>query len=91
MSPNNKPAHSQPVIQIKITAMSDGNVNITGFPNNLRACLDILYAGGQAIIAHYIAEAKAGNLDEHNNIIPSQVLTPKPGLVDMQGRAIQGQ
>lgn len=89
MKPNNKPAHAQPVIQLKITAMSDGSVNVNGFPNSLRACLDILHAGSQAIITHYITEAKAGNLDESNNIIPPQVLTPKAGLVDTQGRALQ--
>lgn len=67
-----KPAHPQPILQLKITAMSDGSVNVNGSPNSLRACLDVIHLGSQAIIAHYITEAKAGNLDEFNNIIPSQ-------------------
>jgi hypothetical protein len=86
---NSKPVHPQPVFQIKITALSDGSVNINGFPNNLKVTLDMMTAGTQAVISHFISKAKEGNLDDNNNIIPSKILTPDKKLVNAQGRTIQ--
>ena len=86
----NIPAHPQPVFQIKITALSDGSVNINGFPNSLKTTLDMMTAGTQAVISHFINKAKEGNLDDNNNIIPSKIVAlDNKKLVNAQGRTIQ--
>jgi hypothetical protein len=86
---NSKQTHPQPVFQIKITALSNGSVNINGFPNSLKVTLDMITAGAQAVISHFISKAKEGNLDDNNNIIPSKILTQDKKLVNAQGRMIQ--
>jgi hypothetical protein len=90
MNNTEKPAHPQPVMQVKITAMSDGNVNVNGFPTNLSAAMQILSSATQAIVSHFMSEAKAGNVDEAGTIIPKKIIEPqKPALVGADGRPVQ--
>lgn len=69
MENKEQPAHPQPIFQCRITAMSNGSVSVAGFPSNLNAAMEIMSAATRAIAAHFITEAKAGNLDDDNTII----------------------
>ena len=85
-----KSAHPQPVLQAKITAMSDGSVSVNGFPSNLSTALHLITAAHNAVINHFINQAKAGNLDDNNTIIPPKIITSqKPVLIRLDGQPIQ--
>lgn len=84
-----KPAVPQPVSQMRITAMSDGNINVTGFPTNIHAALQMLTGATQAVVSHFMSEAKGGNLDDMGTIIPKKIITKNNKLVDMTGRPVQ--
>lgn len=87
--PNNTPP-AQPLLQIKITAMRDGNVNVSGFPTSLPTALKLLSAAKNAVVDHFINQAKAGNLDDHNTILPKKIIeTQKPALVGPDGKPLQ--
>ena len=68
------PAHPQPVIQIKITAMSDGNINVNGFPNSLLTTLDLFFAAFKAVIVQFVKTAREGNLDDEYKVIPKKII-----------------
>jgi len=86
--PSQQPAHPQPVVQCRITAMSDGNVNVNGFPTNLLASLDLFFAAFKAIIVLFINQAKAGNLDHRNTIIPKKIIQQDKKLVGPDGKPL---
>lgn len=88
-SNNNKPVHPQPVLQTKITMMSDGSANVNNFPTNLLACLDLFFAAFKAVVMHFIEQAKAGNLDEKYTMIPKKILTKNKTLVGLDGKLVQ--
>ena len=83
-----KPAVPQPVFQMRITAMPDGNINVTGFPTNIHAALQIITGAIQAIARHFMSEAVAGNVDESGTIVPKKIITKDNKLVDMTGRPL---
>lgn len=83
------PAHPQPVIQIKITAMSDGNVNVNGFPTSLLATLDLFFAALKAVIMQFVKTAREGNLDDEYKVIPKKIIEQDKRLVDGAGRPLQ--
>lgn len=86
----NKPAHPQPVLQMRITAMSDGNVNVSGFPTSLRNAQNLLNMAAQATIEYFIEQAKAGNLDDNNTVIPKKIIeSKKPALVGADGKLVR--
>ena len=87
--PSQPPAHPQPVIQCRITAMSDGNVNVNGFPTTLLTFLDLFFAAFKAVIVLFIKQAKAGYLDDNNTIIPKKILTKDNNLVNISGKPLQ--
>lgn len=89
MNNTEQPAAPQPVSQMKITAMSDGNINVTGFPTNIHAALQTIAGAMQAIARHFMSEAVAGNVDESGTIVPKKIITKDNKLVDMTGRPVQ--
>ena len=87
--PQPAPAHPQPVIQIKITAMSDGNINVNGFPTSLLTTLDLIFAALKAVIIQFVKIAREGNLDDEYKIIPKKIIEQDKRLVDRAGRPLQ--
>ena len=81
--------HPQPIAQIKITLMDNGSVNVNGFPNNLELALSYMTAGNIAVVKYFVQLAKDGRLDENNNLIENNILSPKGKLVDAEGRLLQ--
>ena len=88
---NNHPkaAHPQPILQCRITAMSDNTVNVNGFPTSLLAVFDLFFAAFKAVIMVFIARAKEGSLDDQNNIIPKKIIQQDKRLADPDGRPVQ--
>ena len=83
------PAHAQPIVQIKITAMSDGNINVNGFPTSLLTTLDLIFAAFRAIIIKFVETAREGNLDDEYKVIPKKIIEQDKRLVDGAGRPLQ--
>jgi len=84
-----KPVVPQPIAQMKITLMDNGGIAVNGFPNNLEAAQEWLSAAAKVVVRHFIALAKAGELDEHNRIIEKKIITQDKKLVDGNGRPLQ--
>lgn len=89
MNNTEKPAVPQPVSQIRVTALSDGNINVTGFPTNIHAALQIIAGATQAITSHFLSEAQAGNVDEAGTIVPKKIITKDNKFVDITGKPLQ--
>lgn len=89
MNNTEKPAVPQPVSQMRITAMSDGNINVTGFPTNIHAAMQMIAGAAQAIVSHFMSESQAGNIDDTGTIIPKKIITKNNKLVDMTGKPVQ--
>jgi hypothetical protein len=70
------PVHPQPVLQMRITVMADGNVSVSGFPTSLRDAQNLLNMAAQATIEYFIDQAKAGTLDDNNTVIPKKIIEP---------------
>ena len=91
---NNQPkqpdqAHPQPIAQMKITIMSDGAVNVTGFPTDMYIARHWLSRADVAIVDHFIKLAKAGKLDENNVVIEKKIITQDKSLIGADGRPLQ--
>jgi len=84
-----KPVVPHPIAQMKITLLSNGGIAVNGFPNNLEVAQDWLSAAQKVIVRHFIAMAKAGELDENNRIIEKSIIVPDKKLVDGNGRPLQ--
>jgi len=74
--PVEKPVLPTPIVQIRITLLSDGALNVNGFPTRLDAALAIMNDAQAAIIAHFVRGAKEGKLDENNAFEDKRILTP---------------
>ena len=84
-----KPVVPQPIAQMKITLLSNGGIAVNGFPSDLEVAQDWLSAAAKVVVRHFIALAKAGELDEHNRIIKKKIITQDKKLVDGNGRPLQ--
>lgn len=76
LEPTNKPVVPTPIVQIRITLMSDGALNVNGFPTKLETALAIMQDAIAAIVKHFVDGAKEGKLDETNTFEQSRILTP---------------
>ena len=66
-----------PLLQIKITVLSNDSINVKGFPSNLGYALSIFNSAQLAVVNHFIVEASNGNLDENNTKINIKSLNKK--------------
>jgi len=73
-------AHPQPVQQMRITVMDNGQVVVNGFPSNLHTSLLILHRAYKAVTLHFIDAAKNGQIDNYN-LVESKIITPDKKLV----------
>lgn len=89
-SPPLQPApSSSPVIQVLISCLQNGQVQVSGFPHNMFHALDVLRAAEQAVLSHFHELAKAGKLDENLAFIQPAVITPEKTLFDSQGNVLK--
>lgn len=72
-----------------ITAKSDGSITVSNFPSMLVPALDLLFSALKIVIISFITQAKAGNLDNNNAIIPSKIIKKDKTLVDLSGKPLQ--
>ena len=83
-----KKAAEQPKIVGRLTAtfMSNGDISVQGFPTNLRVAS--AWIGGiiEAVTHHYITEAKAGRVNEKDEIVSSPLIVPKGGPLIVPSR-----
>lgn len=82
MGNNNKPPIEegpvvpQPVVQIRITLLNNGSLNVNGFPIGLDSALQIMQDAHTAIVKHFVQGAKDGKLDDTNIFIQNKIITP---------------
>jgi len=69
--------------------MDNGEVNVNGFPNNFELALSYMNAANHVIMKYFIELAKDGRLDENNNLIEKNIISPEGKLVDGNGRLLQ--
>ena len=63
--------------------MSDGELNVNGFPLSLLTTLDLFFAAFKAVIIQFVKLARAGGLDDEYKIIQQDKT-----IVDASGRAL---
>lgn len=54
-----------------------------GFPNSLDAALNIMDAGKNVLVRHFIQQAKENRLNDQNVIDGGNIIVPKKGLVKL--------
>lgn len=84
MDDNNSPKQPivpHPVMQMKITALSDGSVAVNGIPNNPNTALQLIAGATAAITNLFIGKAKEGQLDDANNLVESKIITPDKKII----------
>lgn len=74
---------------VTLTSKSDGSLTITNFPSMLIPALDLLFSALKIVIISFITQAKAGNLDNNNAVIPSKIIKKDKTLVDLSGKPLQ--
>ena len=70
-------AHAQPITQIRITLLDNGNLTISGMPQDTKTALVILSELNRAVFEHFIKLAKSGQLDDNNTIIQKHIISPE--------------
>jgi len=63
------------MFQMVIKQMDNGTVNLTGFPANLNAALQLMSNVTSAIVNLFIEKAKTNDLDNNNTIKQSNIIT----------------
>ena len=90
MSNNNNSGKGQkqalpaPVMQIRINLLSNGDINVQGFPNDHTAASEIFEKALRVVNQYFIELAKQGQLDELNRK-KDGILIPDKRIV-MPGR-----
>lgn len=75
------PVVPHPLMQMKITLLSNQTINVNGIPLDLDTALDVLAGATKAITQHFVRKAKEGKLDDTNRIIQNKIIAPGNKLV----------
>ena len=70
-----------PLMQMKITLLSNQTISVNGIPQDLNTALDILAGASKAVVLHFVRRAKEGKLDDKNRIVQDKILMPDNKLV----------
>lgn len=87
-----QPAPVQPddktvISRILINIHSDGNVSVTGFPDDYRAASGYILMAHQAVTLHFLELASNGNLTKEFRKERGRILTPeRSGNIIIPGR-----
>lgn len=78
-----KPVIPVPVHRLVLTVFNNGKMSVAGIPPSLKVAIGMLYDANVSICNHFVEKAKAGELDENNDLIKSNIVKPgkKPILV----------
>ena len=55
-----------PLMQVRVNLLSDGSINVMGFPNDHTAASEILEKAMRVVNQYFIELAKKGQLDDFN-------------------------
>jgi len=69
-----KPA---PVVNMQINVDAAGRVQVRVFPSKLASALNMLDAGRNAVVEHFVMAARKGELDEDGNLKESRIVKPE--------------
>ena len=83
-NPLKQPAVPHPVMQMKITALSDGTIAVNGIPHNPNTALQLIAGATGAITNFFMNKAKEGKLDDKNNLIESKIISPSDKKIILQ-------
>lgn len=75
------PVVPQPLMQMKVTLLSNQTIRVNGIPQNLDTALDILAGATKAVVQHFVLKAKEGKLDDKNKIVQDKIFVPGNKLV----------
>lgn len=78
LSGKKKPVMPIPVHRLVLTVFDNGKLSVAGIPPSLRVAIGMLYDANLTISTHFVEKAKAGELDENNNLVMSDII--KPGM-----------
>ena len=79
----------KPVHEVKIQIFADNRIEITGFPTNYHAAMEIMTVGMRRVANYFLAMAKEGKLDEKQNIIKSSIIEANKSLLGPDGKRLQ--
>jgi len=83
-----QPKGVAPIGAIKIIIMSDGGVQVNGFPQDLHVAQSWMDAAKRAIVNYFIDKAKRGELNE-KGIVEKKILTRDRSLIGADGKRLQ--
>lgn len=72
-----------PLFQVRITVLSDGGINVMGFPKDLNAALSIMDQGKNTVVKWFIQQAKENRLNNRNVVDGGNIIVPKKGIVKL--------
>ena len=70
-----------PVCQIRINFLSNGSVNVQGFPNNLDMALNLIDQAKNIVVKWFIQKAKENRLNDKNTVDAGNIVVPKGVLI----------
>ena len=89
MPKNAKEQQPVPIGAMKVIVMSDGSVNVDGFPTDLHVAISWMDSATRAVINYFIDKAKRGKLDSNNRVEQKKILTKDKRLVGADGKVLQ--
>lgn len=78
---NNKPIGPAPGIHVRINVMTDGSINVNGFPKDHEMTSEIFEKAQRVVNKYFIELAKQGKLDDFNRVKTSNILMPNKRIV----------
>lgn len=72
-----------PLFQVRITGLSDGSINVMGFPNDLNMALSIMDQAKNTVVKYFIQHAKENRLNDRNVVDGGNIIVPKKGIVKL--------
>lgn len=70
----------KPVATVVIIVNNDGSVQVSGFPTNLIAAMNIMNAGMTRVAEHFARMAQQGKVDDNLTLEQSRIIQPDNGI-----------
>lgn len=81
LSGKKSPVVPVPVHRLVLTVYSNGKLSVLGIPPSLTVAIGMLYDANIGITNHFFEKARAGELNEDNSLIKSNIIKPDKKII----------
>ena len=74
----NRKAKKEVLFQTVITVLKNGDVNVQGFPNNVKDATKLAGDFNAAMFNYFVQQASKGLVDKRGVVIQSKIIAPGP-------------